>query len=132
MIPFIEYLEENFAPEIRPVIAGAGTKIPKQNVLKDVVDIVWISEKKLKQIAQHLKSKHSISATLDKSVEGEDVLSIKMPHALGAKSFQLFPDNVLVIYPENFMVLDIHHEPHRSLVHQLNTAYKEFPYQKKV
>ena len=49
MIPFIEYLFENFAPVIRPVIAGLGVKPPVKNPLENVVDIIWVSEKKLKE-----------------------------------------------------------------------------------
>ena len=132
MIPFIEYLFENFAPEVRPVIAGLGTKIPVKKPLENIVDIVWVSEKKLKQIAQYLKKEHNIKAEIEKSVEGEEVLSITLPNSHGAKSFQLFPDNVLVLYDHDYSVYDSNHEPHRVMVHQMNMAYpKKFKFQKK-
>ena len=57
MIPFIEYLFENFAPEIRPVIAGLGAKPPVKNPLENVVDIIWVSEKKLKEIEEGSRRK---------------------------------------------------------------------------
>ena len=133
MIPFIDFLTENFAPHIRPVIAGAGTKVPVKKPLENVEDVVWISEKKLKQIAQYLKKEHNIKAELDKSVEGEEVLSVTLPVAYGSKSFQLFPDNVLVLYAHDYTVYSpTHHEQHRAIVHQLNTLYAgKFKYQKK-
>lgn len=130
MIPFIEYLFENFAPEVRPVIAGLGAKIPVKKPLENIVDIVWVSEKKLKQIAQYLKKTHNIKVEIEQSVEGEDVLELQFSKT--GRSFQLFPDNVLVLYPDTYTVYDTHHEPDRVKVHQMNMAYpKKFKFQKK-
>ena len=132
MIPFIEYLFENFAPEIRPVIAGLSAKPPVKNPLENVVDIIWVSEKKLKEISQYLNKEHNIKAEVEKGVEGQSVISIKLPVAYGNKAFQLFPENVLVLYDHDYTVYDSTHEPHRVMVHRLNMAYpKKFKYQKK-
>lgn len=132
MIPFIEYLEENFAPNIRPVI-GDYVRYTGKDLTKDIIDIIWISEKKLKEIAQYLKSEHNIEAHLEKAVEGETVIAVKMPSQYKGRKFQLFPDNVLVLYPEEYRLFDATTEKHRIMVHQMNMAYpKQFKYQKKV
>ena len=125
MRSFLQYVNEKIAENPASITGFYNYDLEKRKKDFDVIDVIWIRESKLEEIASYLEKTHNIKS----KVEGDNI-RVSLPSKYGRnKDFLLVPDNVLVLYESSYKILDKNFRKDCNFLHQLSqSSKKKFKY----